>query len=564
MRPADDALSFADRVFLGAVLTADPDRPTAEAVGVRGERIIHVGDRTGSAALIGPHTQVSELGDTVLIPGFVEAHGHPLSEAVFLSPRMVDIRPVVAPSAEQALAILDAAIAAANAAADTAADAGGVYANGWDPLLQVGLPTPTLDWMNERCPDRPFAILHNSGHSAWFNTAAATASGVTRETPDPVGSSFGRDEAGELDGSLQEVGAAELIFGPALAIAPDEFVRLLAAESQRLNAAGITTVGELGFNPLSRAGIDAARAAGALTVRLRLYEMSTAAKTSAARPGDGDDVVRQVGIKLWADGSPWVGSVATSFPYLDTPATRSLGLEPHHHGQANYTAAEIEEISGAYFAAGWQLACHAHGDVAIDMVLDAWERLLLDGARPDHRLRLEHVGAMTREQFERAARLGVTASLFIDHLYYWGDVLVDDLFGDEHGSEWVRAGSALAAGMRISFHNDGQVTPPEPLRNIEIAVTRRSRSGRVLAPAERITAQQALRAHTLDGAYQLFSDHEVGSITVGKLADLVVLGSSPLEPDARTAPAGSIANIPVRETIVGGRTVYVDSSGESA
>jgi predicted amidohydrolase YtcJ len=559
---ADDSRPRADRVFFGTVLTLDSVQPSATAVAVRGERIVYVGDRAGAQALIGEHTQLSELGDAVLLPGFVEAHGHPLSEAVFISPRMVDIRPVVAATAAQVLEILDAAISAAGP--------GGVYASGWDPLLQVGLPTPTLEWMNEHCPAHPFAILHNSGHSAWFNTAAAAFSGVTRETPDPVGASFGRDEAGELDGSLQEVGAAELIFGPALAIAPDEFIELLAAESHRLNAAGITTAGELGFDPHGRARLDAARAAGALTVRLRLYEMSTAAQTSAAHPGDGDALVRQIGIKLWADGSPWVGNIATSFPYLDTPATRALGLEPHHHGHANYTAAQIDEISEAYFTAGWQLACHAHGDLAIDTVLDSWERLLARHPRSDHRLRLEHVGAMTREQFERSARLGITTSLFIDHLYYWGDVLVDDLFGVEHGSEWVRAGSALAAGVRISFHNDGQVTPPEPLRNIEMAVTRRSKSGRVLAPEERITAAQALRAQTLDSAYQLFSDHEVGSITVGKFADLVVLGSSPLGADAvgansagtaaLGAAAGSIADIPVLETILGGQTVYTRPS----
>lgn len=548
---ADDAPLFADRVLIGTVLTLDAERPTAEAVAVRGERILYVGDRAGAAAHIGEHTQLSELGDAVLLPGFIEAHGHPLSEAVFVSPRMADIRPVVAPTAEQVLAILDAAISTAGPA--------GVYANGWDPLLQVGLPAPTLDWMNARCPDKPFAILHNSGHSAWFNTAAAAFSGVSRETPDPVGSSFGRDEAGELDGSLREVGAAELIFGPALAIAPDQFVALLAAESQRLNAVGITTIGELGFDPSSRARLDAARQAGALTVRLRLYEMSTAAKTSAAQPGDGDELVRQVGIKLWADGSPWVGNIATSFGYLDTAATRALGLEPNHHGHANYTEAEIEEISEAYFADGWQLACHAHGDLAIDSVLDAWERMLSRHPRADHRLRLEHCGAMNPEQFERAARLGVTTSLFIDHLYYWGDVLVDGLFGLEHGSTWVRAGSALAAGLRISFHNDGQVTPPEPLRNIEMAVTRRSKSGRVLAPAERITAEQALRAQTIDSAYQLLSDQEVGSIVVGKLADLVILASSPLDPAAVASPAGSIADIPVLETILGGKTVFAAS-----
>lgn len=545
---------FADRVFFGTIITMDDRAPDAAAAALLGDQIQAIGSRAEIERLVGPDTVVTELGDAVLLPGFVEAHGHPLSEAIFLGPSVVDIRPVVAPNAQDVLDRLNAAID--NAGPD------GVYANGWDTLLQTGLPEPTLAWLNGLSPERPLAILHNSGHSAYFNTAAAQVAGVTRDTPDPVGASFGRDADGELDGSLREVGAAEMIFGPALQPTAQGFIDALRAESERLNAAGITTAGELGYNPSNAPGVAAARAAGALSVRLRLYEMSTAAKSSTAAPGDGDDLVRHIGIKLWADGSPWVGNIATSFPYLDTPATQALGLEPGHRGHANYTPEQIADISEAYFAAGWQLACHVHGDAAVDMVLDAWELLLQRHPRADHRLRLEHVGSMTAAQFERAAALGITASIFVDHLYYWGDVLVDDLFGPEHGAAWAAAGSAAASGMRISFHNDGQVTPPEPLRNIEMAVTRRSRSGRVLAPEQRLSVQQALRAQTIDSAYQLFSDHEIGSITPGKLADLVVLGRSPLADDlGPDAAAGALANIPVLETILGGKTVFRASNG---
>ena len=545
---------FADRVFFGHVLTMDDTHPSVEAVAIRGDRIVLAGSRDEIASLVGPATTITELGTATLMPGFVEAHGHPLTEAVFLGPKVVDLRPVVAPSADDVMRILHAAV--------DAAPPTGTYANGWDPLLQVGLPQPTLAWLNELSPVLPLAIMHNSGHSAYFNTAAAAAAGVTRDTPDPVGSSFGRDEHGELDGSLRETGAAAMIFGDALSLTPPEFIEALGAESRRLNAVGITTVGELGYSPASAPVLDAAREAGALTVRLRLYEMSSAARSSAAVPGNGDALVRQIGIKLWADGSPWVGNIATSFPYLDTPGTRAMGLEPGHRGHANYTPAQIAEISEAYFTAGWQLACHVHGDAAVDTVLDAWETMLQKHPRDDHRLRLEHVGSMTAAQFTRASALGITTSIFIDHLYYWGDVLVDELFGPEHGAQWAAAGSAAASGILFSFHNDGQVTPAEPLRNIEIAATRRSRSGRVLAPAERISVEHALRAETINSAYQLFSDHEVGSITPGKFADLVVLARSPLdswEADAQgDAPAvGSIADIRVLETVLGGVTVYL-------
>ncbi len=124
-----------------------------------------------------------------------------------------------------------------------------------------------------------------------------------------------------------------------------------------------------------RPALAAIADAGLLTTRLRLYEMSNDARTTEASPGDGNDLVRQIGIKVWSDGSPWVGNIATSFPYLDTEATRALGIACTH-GHANYTGEQIHDISSAYFAKGWQMACHAHGDDAITMVLDAWEQLL--------------------------------------------------------------------------------------------------------------------------------------------------------------------------------------------
>lgn len=547
----------ADRVFVGDVVTMDPERPTAQAVAIADGRIADVGDRADLAAHVGPGTVVTELGRAALLPGFVEAHGHLTTEAVVLGPTIVDIRPVTIATADAVVERIRAEVARSGA--------DGVHCNGWDPLLQVGLPTPTRAWLDALSPAAPLAILHNSGHSAYFNTAAAHAAGLTRDTPDPLGASFGRDEHGELDGSAREMGAVLRVFGHLLQVDDVAYASLVAAATARLNRAGITTAGDLSYDPAAAARIDAARAAGALTTRLRLYEMSSATLATSPHAPLEDALVRRVGVKLWADGSPWVGNVATSFPYLDTPATRSIGLPPHHTGAANYTGEQVLAISRAYMAQGWQLACHVHGDAAIDMGLDAWERLRAEtGAAGDaRRHRLEHVGAMTPAQFARAHRLGVTASLFVDHLYYWGDTLVDDLFGEPRGSHWVAARSALDAGLRISFHNDGTVTPAEPLRNVEVAATRRTRSGRVLAPEERISVAEALRAQTIDSAYQLHSEHEVGSITPGKLADLVVLDRNPTHVDLDREPAGTLASIRVLETILGGATVHAADGSDA-
>ncbi|NUT47242.1 MAG: amidohydrolase family protein, partial [Saccharothrix sp.] len=320
----------------------------------------------------------------------------------------------------------------------------------------------------------------------------------------------------------------------------------------RLNEVGVTTISEMACLPdWRRALLDPRRDFSRLSVRLRLYTPVEETPPRGVVPGEGDDLIREIGVKIWVDGSPWVGNIAVSFPYLDTPATRSMGLGTKPKPTTNYSWDALAAIVEAHFPLGWQIACHAHGDLAIDMVLDVYESVLSRYPGRDHRLRLEHVGAMRQDQFTRAAELGVTASVFIDHVYYWGEVLTEELFGETYGARWAAARSAVDAGMRISLHNDPPATPEDPLHNITVATTRRSRQGRVLAPEECLTVDQALRAQTVDAAYQLLCDDVVGSLTPGKYADLVVLSADPHDVD----PA-RIRDLDVVATFLAGEQVY--------
>ena len=532
-------MTGADLVITGTVLTVDDARPTAEALAVAGGRIVAVGDRSDVAGHIGPGTQIIDLDGGCVMPGFVEAHGHPLMEAIALSDRIVDIRPVTMPKPDDVVDAIRREAAQRGPA--------GAYLNGWDALLQPGLPDPTLNWLDDIAPDGPLVIIHNSGHKAYFNSRAAALNGLTRDTPDPKGAKYGRDPSGDLDGTAEEIQAVFPLLGGALQ--PGDYPDMLRAECARLNRAGLTTCSEMAFDPKFKPLVEQLR--NELTVRLRTYEISNPQMSTSATPGEGDDMLRQVGIKIWVDGSPWIGNIALSFPYLDTPATRSAGIRPGSCGCANYTREQLTEIVGAYFPLGWPIACHVQGDAGVDTILDVYEQALQDNPRDDHRLRLEHVGAIRPEQLKRAAALGVTCSIFVDQIHYWGDVIVDGLFGPERGSRWMPAGSAVAAGMRISLHNDPPVTPEEPLRNISVAATRKAPSGRVLAPEERLTVEQAIRAQTIDAAWQLFSEDAVGSLEVGKYADLVVLSADP-----RTVPPEEIADLEVRATFLAGRQVY--------
>ena len=473
------------------------------------------------------------------MPGFVEAHGHPMMEAIALSDRIVDIRPVTLRDADDVVAAVGREIEKRGA--------DGAYLNGWDPLLQTGLPEPTLAWLDKMAPDGPLVIIHNSGHKAYFNSHAARRGGLSRDTPDPKGAKYGRDAQGELDGTAEETGAVFPLLGGA--IRPGDYPAMLLAECARLNRAGLTTCSEMAFDPGFRPLVEPLR--GELTVRLRTYEVSNPQMRTDATPGEGDDMLRQVGIKIWVDGSPWVGNIDLSFPYLDTAATRTIGVPPGSCGPPTTPASSSPRSSAptTRSAGRWPATCRATPASTPSSTCTKKRCAAIRGH--DHRLRLEHVGAIRDDQLRRAADLGVTCSIFVDQIHYWGDIIVDGLFGPERGSRWMPAGSAVATGMRISLHNDPPVTPEEPLRNISVAVTRIAPSGRVLAPEERLTVEQAIRAQTIDAAWQLFADDIVGSLEVGKYADLVVLSADP-----RAVPPERIADLEVRATFLAGRQVY--------
>ncbi|TQO19977.1 hypothetical protein FB472_1579 [Rhodoglobus vestalii] len=532
---------MASTLFVGNVLTLTESAPRAEAVLVADERIAAVGTEHELRLLLPDDATVVDLGDRTLMPGLIEPHGHPTSSAILLSDNVVDIRPVVVKDPHKVMDLIWDAIA-------THPD--GVMANGWDPLLQVGLDNPTRASLDELAGTVPLVIVHNSGHTSFFNTAAANLAGITRETPDPAGASYGRDNAGELTGTANETAAIFAIADPFLRKSYAEFGPLIAAELSRANKAGVTTVCDMSWNPAQAPLLTAARQDHELTARLRFYEMSHPGGTSTVPRQNGDDIVTQIGIKTWADGSPWVGNIATSFPYLTNATTTAMGLGPDHRGVANFSQEELTKISRGYAAQGWQLACHAHGDLAIDSVLNAWQTVITELTLTDHRFRLEHVGAITAAQCERAAALGVTVSVFVDHIHYWGDVLVNELFG-EPGTRWADAQSAVAAGIRTTFHNDGTVTPLEPFRNMSVAMTRLSDTGLKLDGAEGVSLDDALKAHTVHAAWQLRSENQIGSIEVGKYADLIIVDQDP-----HTVTAEKLASTRVLATYFAGALVY--------
>ncbi|UFS95911.1 amidohydrolase [Nocardia huaxiensis] len=549
--PGGSSNGKADYIFRGgSVLPVAGGAPEVEALAVAGGRILAVGSEADVLGLRGSATKTVDLAGRTLLPAFVEAHSHPSQIASALAPPAVDVRPFTVPTGAQVWSALADTVA-------TTPKGTPILLYGIDILLQPGLELPTRQQLDQRAPDNPVVIVANSGHAAYANSAALRQAGITADTPDPAGGKYGRDADGQLTGEAAETPAILALVAPYEKVLAPKMTDNMRWAYGQLARAGIATCSEHTYSATLAELYETISGEADCKLRVRGYEIGTPELASKAQHlgggySGGDQLFAQIGMKLWADGSPWQGNIDTTFPYLTDETTARMGLGPDHHGGMNYTPEQFDRLAQAFIAQRWQLSTHVHGDAAIDSVLDAYERALAASPIADARLRLEHVGAMRPDQFARAARMGVTTSLFIEHVYYWGDVLVDELFGPEYGGHWMSAKAALDAGVRISFHNDGTVTPPDPIGNIATAVTRTARgSGQVLAPEQRIGVDEALRAQTIDAAWQLHLDRDTGSLEQGKFADLVVLSGNP-----RSTPPEQLRELKVEATYLMGRQTF--------
>ncbi|GAB4212195.1 MAG: amidohydrolase [Rhodoferax sp.] len=539
-RPPGQAASArsADQIFISRTMhTLDRRNTVVQALAVRQGRIVARGSRQDILGLAGRSTQVIDLGDQVVLPGFVEPHMH--SNFCSLRP-WLDVGPFTTDTLAQALQKI-------GAAAQRAPARGWVQAKMLDPSIMPGaaLDRHALDAVS---PTVPVFVLEANGHVACVNSAAIQVAGLTRDVADPPQARFGRDAQGELSGRLEEPNAFQPFIAKMPTPSPQDLVALLRADLDDASAKGCTTLHDAGIGALFGEGdlalIDAVMA-GNPGVRYARFLVSTHFKTwqrMGLRPGPRSRRFTLNGIKAWADGSNQGLTGYQRNPYLGQQT----------RGALNYSPAEIEAVIRQAHQSGWQIGVHANGDAAIDTVLDAFERVCGAGGARALRHRIEHCSILDAGQIARMARLGVSPSFLIGHVHYWGVALRDRLLGPHRANRLDPCRSALAGGLRVSLHSDYNVTHIDPLRCIENAVTRRLREdGSVLNPDERITPLQALRTMTIDAAWQCHLDRVCGSLEVGKAADLVVLAQDPL-----TVDPDRIGQIAVRSTWLDGERRY--------
>lgn len=529
----------------GLIVSVDDAVANPEAVIVNGGRIAFVGTLADAQTHITNATTHVDLNGSTLLPGFIDAHSHPLWAAKTRGAPVVDIRAEVVPTYDAVLAKIERRIAAASPAEY-------LLFFGLDAQLHEGFQGPTRAELDMLAPNNPLGIQTSNCHALFLNSAGLAACGIDETTPTPTGSVIERDAAGVPTGKIAEAitwRALETFYG--------------AWGDTRLNAEfqncvdqfiqnGITTTTEHLYMPFYKAYFLSALKQGWPLPRIAAYQQAVTSDMRVEPMDIGPDRLWMAGVKIHADGSPFIGNIWLTEPYLENNVTTErMGLGPDHRGGPNYPQDYFEDMLRTYVGQGWQMTIHTQGDRTIDMVLDLLERVLSETPKPDHRFRLEHCALMRLDQIDRAISLGVLGSFFINHITHWGAPIEDVLFGPDRAAHYVPAGSAVAKGMRISLHADTPMTDPSCLELMQAAMTRKAGDGRCVGPSERLNATEALRAVTIDAAYQIGKENVLGSITVGKHADLVVLAQNPLTTDPE-----HLRDIRVQQTWLAGERVW--------
>lgn len=542
-------------LYNGHVQTMVSESEVASAIAIAGNKIVYVGDDSGIDAFVGDTTQVIDLDGKFVSPGFMDGHIHAPGNW-YTSLYQIDLTGL---STNEEY--LEAIRSFVEAHPDEEAYIGTPFMLNAYQLPDGSNPGPKKEDLDAICPDKPMLIHDVSYHAAWVNSKALELAGVTADTPDPEGGLFYRNEKGEPSGCVSDA-AKGIVF----AIMPDtmtndkleEALYKFMEEANSYGVTGITNITQGGFDVIDM--YHKVEREGNLTLRMRVvptmketFTYDEVLSTIKSYNDSATDMISSNTVKIYYDGVTESGTAVMQQPYLE-----SAGLGKHWCGTPVWPQEDFARLVHDFDAEGVQVHVHAIGDGAVRGTLDAYEEARAANGERDARHTITHVCAITDEDIQRMADLNVVGAL--QFLWMYGDALCDlerAYIGDERALAMYPVKKMRDAGIAITGASDAPVTPFVVLDEIEVGITRNSPypeeedTDMTRWPEQGLTAYQMLEAYTKNVAYQNFMDDIIGTVEVGKFADLVVLDTNILEADAK-----AISDTRVVYTISDGRIVY--------
>ncbi len=544
MEAALSSLVAADLILTNGSIWRGFVEGRCQALAIWGGKILATGSDAEILALRGPQTRVIDLEGRFACPGLIDNHLHLIATGLVMG--WVDAKPAAAPT----LAALTAAL---TARAAQLPKGGWVLARGYDQVkLDTGVH-PTRADLDRAAPDHPVMLKRACGHVSIVNSKALELAGVTEATQDPAGGVIGRSDGGELNGFLAE-NAQNLVEAAIPKPSEDEVIAAIERAGNLLLSYGITScmdaaVGHiLGFGEIR--AYELAKLSGRLPVRVWLTLLGDPGETSIVEEcwraglvsGAGDDLLRVGGVKIFLDGSAGGRTAWMTQPYQDEPQNFGVQMLPN---------AQVEAMVLDFHQRGYQMACHAIGDGAIEQLITAYEQALAAHPDPDRRHRVGHCGYSSPAQEARMQAAGILPAPQMAFIHDFGDSYVSVL-GEERGARAYPIGTWTRMGLKPSTGSDSPVCSPDPFPDLHAMITRRTWKGTLLDASEILTREEALRAYTEYGAWSQKAEKVKGRLIPGQWADVAVFSHDLIE----AAPEAILTEARCLLTLLAGETVH--------
>jgi predicted amidohydrolase YtcJ len=549
-RQLEEKRISADLVILnGNIITVDDKNPHAEALAIKNGKIVMVGSNTVIQETIGKDSTIIDAQGKTIIPGFIDAHLHPTPLYDYNS---IQHELHVGPTAVKTI---DELIAALGRKAKITPKGEWVLANRYDEVA-IGRH-PTRYDLDGASTEHPIYVGHVSGHIGIANSKALADANITRNTPNPEGGAYDRDQNGELTGILWEkAGMLVKAMGhPIPSPTVEENNEAVTNLFNQFLSKGITSIGDASGTADSIKIFSDARKAGRNTVRVyeimrnkdpRWVEAFPLLKKLNIGTGFGDEWIKIGPMKI-IQGNAFSGRTALLYEPYDMP-NPTTGKYGYYGLPLQVSQEEMDDWVMEVHRAGYQICIHSNGDLEIDQVLNSYEKALKAYPRENHRHRIEHAAVMNEGILERIKRLRVIPVIF-SYTYEHGEKMAS--YGKKRQDMILAFRSCLDLGIPVASHSDYGVSAADPLLRIYCMVTRKSKEGKVYGASQAISAREALKIWTLGNAFSSFEEDSKGSLEVGKWADIAILSEDPT-----TVPPHAIKDISVEKTIVGGKIVY--------